>query len=107
MKLLQSLVVWLGGNVPMSRLSPKIWTIANAPLSPDAGYIGMVTLLNFSEDPAGDVSLYLPDSWRDLTAIRRLRRGGRWEKVRFSSDGEGVTIDERLAPLDPMYLKLI
>ena len=107
MKLLQSLVVWLGGDVPMSRRSPKIWTIANEPVSNDAGYIGMITLLNFSEDPAGDVSLYLPESWRDLTAIRRLGRGGRWEKVRFSPDGEGVTIDERLAPLDPMYLKFI
>ena len=43
MKLLQSLVVWLGGNVPMSRRSPKIWTIANEPASNDAGYLGMIT----------------------------------------------------------------
>ncbi|MCR5262264.1 MAG: hypothetical protein K6D94_00205, partial [Clostridiales bacterium] len=90
-KLFQSLTAWLGGDLPMVREAPKVWPIVNLPSGPDAGFLGMVTLIDLSEDPADRVSLRLPATWRGLSGVLRLGRDGGWTPVKFSKDAGGVT----------------
>ena len=106
-KLFQSLLVWLGGDFLMVRDAPKVWPILNLPLRPDAGLLGMVTLINLGEDSVDGVSLRLPKAWRDVTDVLSLTPDGSWEPVPFSKASDGVRVCEELRFLEPTVLKFV
>ena len=106
-RLFQELAVWLGGNFPMVREAPNVWPEVNVPSDPDAGFIGMITLISLSDDPVSRISLRLPAPWRDMSGVMMLGMDGNWTPVLFSRDAGGITLDAGLLPLEPMYLKFV
>ena len=106
-KLFQSLLAWMGADFPMVRDVPKVWMILNLPLRSDAGFLGMTTLLNLSEDALDGVTLRIPDPWRKVKEILKLDSGGNWKSVLFTKNDDSVTVQGELDFLEPAALRFI
>ena len=104
-KLFQSLLVWMGADFPMVRDAPKVWMILNLPLHPDAGFLGMTTLINLSEDSPDGVTLRLPDAWRKVKEILRLDSEGSWKPVPFTKNDDSVAVQGELRFSEPTVLR--
>lgn len=104
-KLIGELIEWLGGDLVMVKNEPKVYPVMNVPKEKEAGYLGMLTLENFSEDERESVTLHLPAAWRNAADVSCLDRDGEWRSVPFTRTEDGVTVLRRLPYLVPTYFR--
>lgn len=104
-KLIQDMVIWLGGDYVMVKNDPRIYPIMNQLKNEDSDYYGMLTLENLSEDPRSSIILHLPEVWRKPSSVSVLERDGKWSDVNFIHTDDGMEILHELPYLAPMYIR--
>ena len=104
-RLLQSQILWCGGDFVMARNVPDIFVIENRPTSEDADFYAMLTLENLCDDTPAPFELYLPEAWRKCR-VCVMDAEGAWRSADAEPTAEGILLREEAAHFKPVYLLL-
>ena len=96
-KLMQELINWCGGNVVMVKNAARVFVIQNEADDPEkAGFAGMLMLSNLNPDPAEEIELYLPGSWRQFKHFEMLDRNARIVPLDCTPTADGIRLNTPL-----------
>lgn len=102
-RLLQDLILWCGGDFVMARNVPDIFVIENIPVSPDADFAAMLTLINLCDDTPAPFELYLPPALRQ-GKVCAMDADGVWRAADCARTEDGILLREKAAHYAPVHL---
>ena len=104
-RIIQQLISEISDDYVYVKENSRIFTLMNEPKDAEnSRFIGLLTLTNLSSDARSDISLHLPEKWKEFSEIDLLDADGKWNPTEFVRNDEGVVICKSLAPLDSHYL---
>lgn len=107
-KLFRELVLWLGADVVFVEDEACVYTSMNeARDSAKAGFFGMLTLINLSEDETDRIKLRLPEKWQERKEFKYLDKDGVWQPLKFKRCDDGIALYRTLKYAEPFYILAI
>ena len=92
-KLLQELLIWCSDEFAFVRDEARVFLIQNEAISPaEAGFSGMLTIINLNPDPLEGAALHLPPCWRGKEFFR-LNSSGEYPACPVENTPDGIRLD--------------
>ena len=106
-RLIQKLITWCSDEYVYVKENPDVSIIVNEPKNDDADFIGMLTLINLSEDDLCSSELHLPPKWQKANKFLCLNREGEWKEVEFNKTSDGIELLTEFKYCEPVYVKAL
>jgi len=100
-KLFQELLLWCGGDCAFVRNEPKVFLIQNS--CTDGDFLGMLTLINLSEDTVSGLSVHLPRAWQSVLPLQ-IAADGSYQPISCERTADGLCVKAAVDFLKPLYL---
>ncbi len=104
--LLQRLIARMADEYPLVQGAPDIYAIALAPKEAATDLLGMLTLINLSEDDAEGAFVYLPPHLREAKEILTVARDGSLVPLTHKREADGLRLRAALPGCTPTYIIL-
>lgn len=101
-RLFQQLLMEADAQIALVKGTACVFPIMNVAKA-DADFVGMLTLINLSEDPQEKPTLYLPKSWRNKQYLY-IDKEGNLQPLDHTPTDDGIRLNADLPCLTPMYI---
>lgn len=102
MRLIEELIKWCGGDVPIVRGEPNVHLIFNR-ASEGEDFTHLLTAINLGDDALDSISVYLPEDMRKKR-IFHLAEDGEWKETDYVITGDTAEIKLKADTCEPIYL---
>ncbi len=103
-RVLQRIICKMSDEYPVVENAPDVYAIALAPKNEGADLLGMLTLINLSEDDAEGVHIRLPERLLKAKGIYTLDREGNEVLLPTEKTERGIRLLAPLFSLEPTYI---
>ena len=101
--LLQRMICKMSDEYPLVQNAPDIYAIALKPKE-DSDLLGMLTLINLSEDDAEQIEIHLPSHLREAKHIFAVAKDGSLIPLKTEPTADGLRLCEPLFGCTPTYI---
>ena len=102
MRLIEELIKWCGGDVPIVRGEPNVHLIFNRAREGE-DFTHLLTAINLGDDALDSISVYLPEDMRKKR-IFHLAEDGEWKETDYVITGDAAEIKLKADTCEPIYL---
>ena len=89
--------------MPFVREAPRVFVIVNE-AKEKSEFSQIITMINLSADTLCDAKIHLPQKYRGFSEVLMLDVDGQWGAVDYDRTDDGITLREKIAYLDAIYL---
>lgn len=98
------LLIWCGADIVFARNNPRIFVIMNEAKDEKSSFSGLLTVTNLSADNINELSLYLPEKWRENFSFSILNKNAEWQDVKTKKGADGIVIYNNFDYLEPSFI---
>ena len=105
-RLIHSLITEHSDTLAFVREAPRVYVIMNEAKTP-CDFKHILTLINLSSDALYNAQIHLPEKCKNFANAYTLGLDGEWLPLGYTRTDDGITLDDPLQYLEPMFIMLV